>query len=77
MTSIILFKVRTLNDEIIKTKEGNSRVKLKGDAFIAYNKLMKTLNSYEYQNKIINREATEQEFVDFILGLVVSNYKVS
>lgn len=73
----ILFKVRTLNNEIIKTKEGNSRVKLKGDAFITYNKLMKTLNSLEHQNKIINSKTAEQEFVDFILELVVSKYKVN
>jgi hypothetical protein len=39
--------------------------------------MVKVLNSYEYQNKIINRETAKQKFVDFILGLVVSNYKIN
>lgn len=71
------FKVRTLNDEIINTKKGNGRVKLKGDTFLTYKEMVKVLNSYEYQNKIINRESSKQKFVDFILGLVVSNYKIN
>ena len=71
------FKVRTLNDEIINTKKGNGRVKLKGDTFLTYKEIIKVLNSYEYQNKIINRETAKQKFVDFILGLVVSNYKIN
>ena len=75
--SFIIFKVRTLNNEIIKTKKDSGRVKLKGDAFLTYKKLVKVLNSYEYQNKIINRETAKQKFVDFILGLVVSNYKIN
>ena len=73
----VIFKVRTLNDEIINTKKGNGRVKLKGDTFLTYKEMVKVLNSYEYQNKIINRETAKQKFVDFILGLVVSNYKIN
>ena len=73
----VIFKVRTLNDEIINTKKGNGRVKLKGDTFLTYKEIVKVLNSYEYQNKIINRETAKQKFVDFILGLVVSNYKIN
>lgn len=72
----VIFKVRKLNDEIINTKKGNGRVKLKGDKFITYKEIKQVLNSYEYKNRIINREETEQKFVDFILGLVVSNYKM-
>lgn len=72
----VIFKVRKLNDEIINTKKGNGRVKLKGDKFITYKEIKQVLNSYEYKNRIINREETEQKFVDFILGLVVSNYKI-
>ena len=73
----VIFKVRTLNDEIINTKKGNGRVKLKGDTFLIYIKIIKVLSSYEYRNKIINRESAEQKFVNFILGLVVSNYKIN
>lgn len=75
--NFIIFKVRTLNNEIIKTKKGNGRVKLKIDASITYNKLIKELNSYEYKNKLINRKEVEQKYVDFILTLVVSNYRVN
>lgn len=32
----VIFKVRTLNDEIINTKKGNGRVKLKGDTLLTY-----------------------------------------
>ncbi len=39
--SFIIFKVRTLNNEIIKTKKDSGRVKLKGDAFLTYKKLVK------------------------------------
>lgn len=73
----IIFKVRTLNNEIIETQKGNGRVKLKGEALITYNKLMNVLNSYECQNKIINREIAEKEFVDFVLVQVVSNYTIN
>lgn len=77
----VIFKVRTLNDEIINTKKGNGRVKLKGDTLLTYlltyKEIIKVLNSYEYQNKIINNETAKQKFVDFILGLVVSNYKIN
>ena len=70
-------EITTLNDEIINTKKGNGRAKLKGDTFLTYKEMVKVLNSYEYQNKIINRETAKQKFVDFILGLVVSNYKIN
>lgn len=75
--SFIIFKVRTLNDEIINTKKGNSRVKLKKDALFTYNKLLKVLNSYEYKNKLIDRKIAEQNFVDFILSLMISNYTIN
>ena len=76
-SDFVIFKVRTLNDEIINTQKGNGRVKLKGDTLLTYKEMVKVLNSYEYQNKIINRETAKQKFVDFILGLVVSNYKIN
>lgn len=61
----------------MNTKKENSRVKLKGNTFLTYKEIVKAINSYEYRNKIINREAAEQKFVNFILGLVVSNYKIN
>ena len=73
----VIFKIRTLNDEIINTKKGNGRAKLKGDTFLTYKEMVKVLNAYEYQNNIISSETAKQEFVGFILGLVVSNYKIN
>lgn len=35
----VIFKIRTLDDTIIKTKEDNGRVKLKGDNLESYKKL--------------------------------------
>ena len=75
--SFVNFKVRTLNDEIIKTRKGNGRVKLKKENLITYNKLKKVLNSYEYKNKLINRKTAEQEYADFFLSLVVANFKIN
>ena len=46
----VIFKIRTLNDEIINTKKGNGRAKLKGDTFLTYKEMVKVLNSYEYQS---------------------------
>lgn len=75
--SFVNFKVRTLNDEIIETKKGNGRVKLKKEDLINYNKLKEVINCYQCKNKLINKEKAEKEFVDFILGQVVSNYKIN
>lgn len=73
----VLFKVRTIEDEIIKRNDGNIRVKIKGDQFEVYQNLIKKLDSYEYKNKLINRKDVEQDYVHFILSLVISNYKLN
>ncbi|ASK29661.1 prevent-host-death protein [Chryseobacterium sp. T16E-39] len=73
----VLFKVRTLDDDIIKRRDGNIRVKIKGDEFDAYLKLTLKLNSYEYKNKLINRKDAEQDYVHFILSLVIANYNLN
>jgi hypothetical protein len=73
----VLFKIRTLDNDIIATRDGNLRIKIKGDQFESYQKLVKTLNSYDYKNKLINRKDAEQDYVHFILGLVISNYELN
>ncbi|MCT2406431.1 prevent-host-death protein [Chryseobacterium antibioticum] len=75
--SYVLFKVRTLDNEIIKTKEGNGRVKIKGDHFETYQKLIQVLNSYDYKNRLINRQEADQNYVHFILSLVLANYQLN
>ncbi|SDQ65249.1 hypothetical protein SAMN05421664_2028 [Chryseobacterium soldanellicola] len=73
----VLFKVRTLDNEIIKTRDGNARSKIKGDKFEEYYKLSRILNSYDYKNRLINRKDAEQDYVHFILSLVIFNYELN
>lgn len=72
-----LFKVRTLDDQLVTRRDGNMRVKIKGDEFEVYERLAKKLSSYEYKNKLINRKDAEQDYVHFILGLVIANYELN
>ncbi|MEG0925107.1 MULTISPECIES: prevent-host-death protein [Chryseobacterium] len=73
----VLFKVRTIDNELIKRKDDNIRVKIKGDDFETYQKLARVLSSYEYKNKLINRKDAEQNYVHFILSLVIANYNLN
>ncbi|WP_234300225.1 prevent-host-death protein [Elizabethkingia bruuniana] len=73
----VLFKVRTLDDAIIKTKNGNNRIMIKGEELVTYERLVKALGSYEYRNKLINRKAVDEDYVHFILSLVISNYTLN
>jgi hypothetical protein len=73
----VLFKVRTLDDHLIKRKDGNARIRIKGEDFETYQKLSRTLNSYDYRNKLINRKDADQEYVHFILRLVITNYELN
>lgn len=75
--SHILFKVRTLNNDIITTRNGHLRIKIKNNEFDTYQKLINVINSYDYKNKLINRKTADQDYVHFMLGLVISNYQLS
>lgn len=72
----VLFKVRTLDNEIIPRRDGNVRIRIKGDDFDVYQRLTNALDSYEYKNKLINRNEVEQNYVHFIIGLVIVNYEL-
>lgn len=73
----ILFKVRTLGDEIINTRNGHLRIKIKNNEFDTYQKLINVINSYDYKNKLINIKTADHDYVNFMLGLVISNYQLS
>jgi predicted RNase H-like nuclease len=73
----VLFKVRTLDNHLIETKDGNGRIKIKGEDFEIYQRITQVLESYEYKNKLLNRKDVEQEYVHFILRLVISNYDLN
>ncbi|UWX60852.1 prevent-host-death protein [Chryseobacterium oranimense] len=72
-----IFKVRTLDDSIITARNGNSRIKIKGDQFQVYHTLTRVLNSYHYKNKLLNRNEADQDYVHFILKMVIHNYELN
>jgi hypothetical protein len=71
----VLFKVRTLDDQILEKKDGNLNTYIRGDGFTKYQNFKKVLSSYHYKKRLINREEAEQDLVHFILSMVVSNYE--
>ncbi|PWN71915.1 prevent-host-death protein [Chryseobacterium phosphatilyticum] len=72
-----LFKVRTLDDQLVQRRDGNTRVKIKGDDFETYQGLSRMLNSYEYKNKLLSRKDADQDYVHFILRMVIMNYDLN
>ncbi|MFP3599473.1 prevent-host-death protein [Chryseobacterium sp. SIMBA_029] len=75
--SYALFKVRTPENDIIRTRDDNGRVKIKGNHFDTYTKLTDVLKSYDYKNKLINRQEAQRDYVHFILSLVIVNYEIN
>ncbi|WP_028121517.1 hypothetical protein [Epilithonimonas tenax] len=73
----VLFKVRTLDDQLIKKKDGNINLYFRGDDFFKYQKLKNIFSSYHYRKKLINRKEAEQDYVHFILSLAVMNYELN
>lgn len=73
----VLIKVRTLDNQIIKKKDGNIRVRIIADEFTMYEQLIKVLNSFDLRNETINRKNSEQDFVYFILKIVITNYELN
>lgn len=73
----VLFKVRTLDDQIIKKKDGNLNTYIRGEGFLEYQKVKKVLSSPHYRKKLINKKEAEQDLIHFILSLVVSNYELN
>lgn len=71
-----IFKVRTIDNNLIETIGGNNRVILKGIDFKNYNELVKILNSYQYKNKLIKRKDADEDYVHFMLSLFLANYKI-
>lgn len=70
----VVFKVRTLDDQIIRKKDGNINMYFRGDNFVKYQKLIKVFSSYHYRKKLISKKEAEQDFVHFVLILAVLNY---
>ncbi len=73
----VYIKVRTLDDHLIKKKDGNIRIHLKGEEFLIYHRLAGIFSTFRYQNRADIRESANQDFVYFILRLVISNYELN
>ena len=72
-----ILKVRTLDDQLIKTREGNSRVKLKGDDLEKYKSIKEILNSYQYKNKLIKQKEADEDYVHFVIRVYIDNYQIN
>lgn len=71
------FKVRTLENVIIQKKDGNVNQYMRGEEFLKYSNLKNVLNSPYYKRKLMNTKEAEQDFIHFILSLVVLNYELN
>lgn len=72
-----IIKVRTLDDVLIKGKTGNGRVILRDRKFVDYARLSKALRSYEYRRRLINPKEVEQNYIDFLLLILIANYDIN
>ena len=52
-------------------------MKIKDENLEKYKELIKRLYSYDYKNKLINRKEADQDYVYFILDLVIRNYQLN
>ena len=73
----VLFKVRTLDDQILEKKDGNVNTYIRGEGFAKYQNFINVLSSPHYRKKLINKKEAEQDLVHFILSMVVLNYEFS
>lgn len=69
-----IFKLRTLDDELIAKKDGSGRVRITGELFSRYKELAKELQSKKFHRQ--NRKKLEQEYIDFLLLIVIKNYNI-
>ena len=73
----VFVKVRTLNDQLIKKIDGNSRIRVIGDDLIIYEQLTEDLQSFQINKEAKNQSLFEQDYVYFILKLVLNNYELN
>lgn len=73
----VLFRVRTLDDKIINRRDGHVKIRIKDADLDTYTALLKVFRSYDYKNKLINRKEADQDFVHFLLRMVIMNYELN
>jgi hypothetical protein len=73
----VFVKVRTLNDQLVKKIDGNSRIHVIGDDLTIYAQLSKDLQSVDIYKELKNKLTFEEDYVYFILKLVLNNYELN
>lgn len=71
----IVIKLRTLDDQIIKTKKETVSKKLAEEDYQTYSRLSQKLSPSRYRNA--EKVQQEQEFVHYILLKVLENYDLA
>ncbi len=72
----LIIKLRTVDDTIINTVNGNSRIKVQEAYHPQYLRLAKILASYEYRNKLMDTKMVDDEYVNFILSRMIGQYEL-
>lgn len=72
-----IFKVRTLDNQLIESKRGNTRIILKDTDMENYRKLINTINSRQYKTKKIDQIMANEKYVNFMISLLLSNYNLN
>ena len=70
----VIFKVRTLDDNLLQTIDGHLRVKVKGDELEAYKK--KTAVFVLYKNRRLHTKENEYDYMHFVLSIILANYQL-
>lgn len=73
----VIIKVRTLDDQIIKRRDGHVRIRIRGNEFTIYQQLIKILNIESLKSLRSVTRSAEQDYVYFILNLVIVNYELN
>ena len=68
----VIFKVRTLEDHLLQTSNGHSRVKVKADYLESYKK--KTSILVPYKNRMLHTKEDKYDYMHFVLTIILSNY---
>jgi len=71
----VIFKVRTLNEHLLQTVYGHSRVKVKADDLEVYKK--KTALLLPYKNRKLHTKQNEYDYMHFVLTIILSNYHLN
>lgn len=72
----VIIKLRSLDDEIIPTINGASRIKIKESFYQHYLKISRPLSSYDYRNKLLDTKTVDDQFVNFILSQMIGKYQL-